>query len=268
MATTPTTTNQTAIERVQKDQRAYEQRRASRMGQGAERLTAPLGNLISKIVPPELVSQALRLADKASGLTIPSEITTHDTNDLDACEAATLRVQAWSQGTNAATGGAAGWFGAAGLTADISATIALAARNVRATGAAYGFTTNNDAEETFRLAILEVATSIASDKREKSIEGINDLARKLNDPKAKFILDKGGEWITEKVVERIARKLGVSLAGRKAGQVVPIIGGAVGATVNASFQSDVSRAARYAYRQRWLMERRMLPAPDTMEDTL
>ncbi len=262
MTTTPTTTNQTAVERVLEDQRSYEKARSTKFGQGAERLTAPLGNLISKIVPPELVQQALKLADKASGLTIPDEVTSHDTNDMDACEKAALRVQAWSQGTNAATGGAAGWFGAAGLTADISATIALAARNVRATGAAYGFTANSEAEQTFRLAILEVATSMASEKREKSIDGINDLARKLSDPKAKFILDKGGEWITEKVVERIARKLGISLAGRKAGQVVPIIGGAVGATVNASFQTDVSRAARYAYRQRWLMERRMLPSPD------
>ena len=268
MTTTPTTTNQTAVERVLEDQRAYENRRGTKFGQGAERLTAPLGNLISKIVPPELVKQALRLADKASGLTIPSEITSHDVHDLDACERAALSVQAWSQGTNAATGGAAGWFGAAGLTADISATIALAARNVRATGAAYGFTKNTQAEQTFRLAILEVATSMASDKREESLQGINELARKLNDPKTKFILDKGGEWVTEKVVERIARKLGISLAGRKAGQVVPIIGGAVGATVNASFQVDVARAARYAYRQRWLMERRMIEAPlETKEST-
>lgn len=259
------TTNQTAVERVLEDQRTYENRRGTKFGQGAEKLTAPLGNLISKIVPPELVKKALQLADKASGLTIPTAITSHDTNDLDACENAARRVQAWSQGTNAATGGAAGWFGAAGLTADISATIALAARNVRATGAAYGFTNASEAEETFRLAILEVATSMASDKREKSIEGINDLARKLNDPKTKFILDKGGEWVTEKVVERIARKMGISLAGRKAGQIVPVIGGAVGATVNASFQTDVSRAARYAYRQRWLMERKMLVSPEEVE---
>ena len=268
MSTSPTITNQTAIERVLEDQRAYEKRRGTKFGKGAEKLTAPLGNLISKIVPPELVKQALRFADKASGLTVPNEITSHNINDLEACEKAALTVQAWSQGTNAATGGAAGWFGAAGLTADISATIALAARNVRATGAAYGFTTHSEAEETFRLAILEVATSMASEKREKSIEGINDLARKLSDPKTKFILDKGGEWVTEKVVERIARKLGVSLAGRKAGQVVPIIGGAVGATVNASFQTDVSRAARYAFRQRWLMERKMLAHPRETREPL
>ena len=261
MTTTPTVTNETAIERVLEDQRAYEKRRSSRFGQGAERMTAPLGNLLAKIIPAEMVQGALKLADQASGLTVPVEVTSHDVHDLDACERAALRVQAWSQGTNAATGGAAGWFGAAGLGADITATIALAARNVRATGAAYGFTNSSEAEETFRLAVLEVATSMASDKRERSIEGINALARKLNDPKARFVLDKGGEWVAEKVVERIARKLGVTLAGRKAGQIVPVVGGAVGATINASFQADVARAARYAYRQRWLMERRMLEGP-------
>ena len=51
--------------------------------------------------------------------------------------------------------------------------------------------------------------------------------------------------------------------GARPGEIpaAPPVGGVVAASVNASFQTDVSRAARYAYRQRWLMARQLLPGP-------
>ena len=251
-----------AVKKVLREQAEFQDRRATRLGQGAERLTAPFGGFLARMVPPGVVRQALDGADWAAGLTVPSEITSHDIADIAACDRAALRVQAWAQGTNAATGGAAGWFGAAGLAVDVPATIALAARNVRATGAAYGFVGDGEAERAFRLMVLEVATALASESRQDTIGNLNDLARELSTPEAKIVLDRGGRWVTEKIVERIARQLGVSLAARKAGQIVPIVGGLVAATVNASFQADVARAARYAYRQRWLIERKVLPAPE------
>ena len=241
-------------------QRAYEERRRTRMGRGAERLTAPLGGLVGRLLPPSVVRRGLALADRAMGPTVPRRLMSHATDDLAACERAARQVQAWASGANAATGGASGLFGAAGLTADIPATIALAARNVRATGAAFGFHGDDDEERLYRLMVLEVAASSAGEARQRSIESLNAMAAFLASPEGRMVLDRGGSWVTDKVVERIARQLGVSLAGRKAGQVVPVVGGAVAAVVNASFQTDVSRAARYAYRQRWLIERRMITA--------
>ena len=244
-------------------QREFEKRRATRLGRGAERLTAPVSGVIGRMIPAGVVRQALRQADRAAGLTIPGELKRHDTDDILACDRAALRVQSWSQGGSAATGGAAGWFGAAGLAVDVPATVALSARCVRATGAAYGFYGDDEGERAFRLMVLEVATSMASENREQAVDGLNALARELSSPEAKILLEKGGKWVTDKLVERVARQLGLSLAARKAGQIVPIVGGLVAATVNASFQADVARAARYAYRQRWLMARRMLPPPES-----
>lgn len=264
MSESPKTT--ALVKQVLEEQERFEQARATRLGQGAERLTAPIGGLIGKVIPPELVRQGLQLADKAAGYTIPSEVTSHDLDDLEACEAAALRVQGWSVGTNAATGAGAGFFGAAGLTAEIPATISLAARNVRATGAAYGFAGDSEAEATYRLLVLEVATSMAGDRRSETIASLKDLAEVLATPEGQVALEKGGRWVVDKVVERIARQLGISLGAKKTGQVVPVVGGAVAAMVNASFQTDVSRAARYAYRLRWLMGRRMLPAPRNEEE--
>ncbi len=231
------------IERVIEEQKSFEKKRATRMGQGAEKLTKPLGGLVSALIPAGMLRAGLRQADRAAGLTVPREVTSHDTGDILACDTAARRVQAWAQGTNAATGGAAGWFGAAGLAADVPATIALAARNVRATGAAYGFTADSDAEQVFRLMVLEVATSLASERRQETLDSLGALARRLSSPEARIVLDKGGDWVVEKIVERVARQLGLSLAARKAGQIVPIVGGAVAAAVNASL-SGRCRARR------------------------
>ncbi|MDT0683650.1 EcsC family protein [Roseicyclus sp. F158] len=244
-----------------KAQAKYEEARATRLGRGAERLTAPLGSVAARLVPPGLVRRGLAAADRLAGMTLRDVVSPHDIDDLAACDAAALKVQGWSVGSNAATGGAAGWFGAAGMSADIPATIALAARNVRATGAAYGFAGEGEEEAAFRLMVLEVATSIGEEGRQTTLHNLNAMARYLATPEGRMALEKGGEWVSEKIVERLARQFGASLAGRRAGRLVPVVGGAVAAMVNASFQTDVSRAARYAYRQRWLMARKALPAP-------
>lgn len=256
------TTPSEAVRRALDAQRAYEDRRQTLLGQGAERITRPVGSAMARAIPPALMRRGLALADRAAGLTIPAEITSHDVHDIAACEAAAVRVQAWAAGTNAATGGAAGWFGVAGMSADIPATIALAARNVRATGAAFGFVQDTEEERAYRLLVLELASAHADAARRESLGALSQMARVLENPVGRMALDKGGEWVTEKVVERILRQVGVSLGSRKAAQVVPVIGGAVAAVVNASFQTDVSRAARYAFRMRWLMQRQLLDGPD------
>lgn len=241
-------------------QRRYEARRPTRLGRGAEALTAPFGAVVGRLVPPEWVLRALEMSDTAAGWTVPEM--DHDTDDLAACAAAAVRVQGWAQGLNASTGFAAGLTGGPGLTVDIPATLALAARNVRATGAAYGFDGDDVDERAFRLMVLEVATALASDARAETMGRLDKAARVLSDPAVRGAADRGVDWVMGKVVERVARQLGVSLAGRKLGQVVPVVGGFVGAAVNASFQVDVARAARFAYEKRWLMARKLLEGPD------
>ncbi|MBB5516772.1 hypothetical protein FHS89_002814 [Rubricella aquisinus] len=252
-ATRPDLTD--AIARVLDEQRAFEEHRATRLGRGAEAITAPLGSVVRQVVPPSAMRQALDAADRVAAATLPDM--THDTRDLPACDAAALRAQAWAMGANAASGAGAGWFGGAGMAVDIPATMTLAARNVRATGMAYGFAANTDDERMFRLTVLELATTSATEARAGAISRINQMARGIGGTVAK----EGLDWVVDKAVERIARQLGTDLAQRKAAQIIPIAGAVLGAGINASFQTDVSRAARYAYRQRWLNAQGLLPAP-------
>ncbi|MEM9851593.1 MAG: EcsC family protein, partial [Pseudomonadota bacterium] len=148
-------------------QEAFEARRRTRLGAGAEALTAPLGAVVGKIVPAEWVLSGLAASDSAAGWTLPAM--THNTDDLGACSAAALGVQGWAQGLNAGSGFAAGLAGGAGLAVDVPATLALAARNVRATGAAYGFDRDTEEERAFRLMVLEVATTQAGAARQETV---------------------------------------------------------------------------------------------------
>lgn len=250
-----------AVARALDAQRDYEGQRATRLGRGAERLTAPAGAALRRLVPPAVLRRALRGADAAAGLGMPGGPAAHDLDDIDACDAAAIAAQKWAVGSNAATGGVAGWFGGLGLTLDIPATLSLAARNVRDTGAAYGFRGDDEAERAFRLMILELAATRGLEARADALGRVNALSRRLSDPVTRAAAAQATDWLLDKMVERVARQLGLNLLQRKAAQIVPIAGGVIAAGVNASFQTDVSRAARYAYRQRWLMARRLIAPP-------
>ncbi|MXU63898.1 EcsC family protein [Oceanomicrobium pacificus] len=249
-----------SLDAVLAEQAAFEHQRSTVLGRGAEKLTAPLGRGISRMVPPALVRRGLDAADRAAGIAL-GDRPAHDLDDIAACDAAALRVQALSAGSNAASGGAAGWFGGIGMTVDIPTTIAVAARNVRATGAAYGFTGDGAEERAFRLAILEMAATTGMEGRAQALGRINRMARGLTGGGG-CAAASATDWVIETAVERVSRQVGAGLLGRKAAQIVPVLGGVIAAGVNASFQTDVSRAARYAYRQRWLMARQALPPPD------
>lgn len=258
-------TMQASLDRLIARQRDYESRRPTRLGRGTEWATSLFGPMVGRFVKPEWVRMAIDASDASASYALP--VISHDFEVLDDCDATARKVQAWAQGLNASSGFAAGVWGAAGLAIDVPATLVLAARTVRATGAAYGFDGDGADERAFRLMVLEVASSGASENREATLNRMNKAAKTLSDPVVRQAVDSSLDWVGSKVVDRIARQLGVSLVGRKMGQVVPVVGGVVGATVNASFQTDVARAARYAYSLRWMMARNLLPPPEKNEET-
>ena len=55
-------------------------------------------------------------------------------------------------------------------------------------------------------------------------------------------------------VKNLCKQLGINFSKRKAMQVIPVVGGAIGAAVNADFIRDVGYAARRSYQERWLRD--------------
>ena len=56
-------------------------------------------------------------------------------------------------------------------------------------------------------------------------------------------------------LNNLARQLGLNLGWRKAGGALPVIGAAVGGSVNAWYLYDVTRTAQFCYQERWLQRR-------------
>ncbi len=227
----------------------YRNAKPAFLGRGIDKLTHPIGAAIADRIPRRLVEGVLKGIDRAMGM---RELISfdHDTSDLIAAQQAAKNVERYARAINASSGAAAGFAGALTASADIPATIAIALRNIRDTGRAYGFEGEGKRERLFRLQILEIA---ALDQHEEKIARLDALEAEI-DAKGDLtpIESKNIEPLVDQVVERVSRALAFAAARRRVGMLVPLVGSAVGGFINSQFQRDVARAARYAFQARRL----------------
>ncbi len=237
--------------RIERDQRTYRNSRPSRLGRGIERLTNPFAKAIAAVVPAWLMERVVRGIDSAASAPQLTRFD-HDITDLAACRRAAKRVETRAQAINGASGMAAGFGGALTMGADIPATIAVAVRTIRDTGLAYGFDGAGKAEQLFRMQILELAALNEPAQRQTAIAGIEAAIGPDGDLVA-VDPDRHGSLV-DQAVERVSRAIAFASFRKRAGMIMPVVGSAVGGIVNASFQSDVSRAARFAFQERRLRQ--------------
>lgn len=234
---------------IQKEQQAYRNAKPSRLGRGIERLTNPFGKALASVVPNKVVEAVVKGIDAAAGAPTLSALR-HDPADLDASRAASKRIERLAKTVNGATGAAAGLGGAISAGLDIPASIAIALRNIRDTGRAFGYDGVGEAEKLFRLQILELAALDDPELRKQRIAGIDRAIAK--DGSLNAISGDAATPMVDAAVERISRAMALATFRNRLGMLVPIAGSAVGLMVNRSFQSDVSKAARFAFQERRL----------------
>ncbi len=237
---------------ISKQQAAYRKARPSRLGRGIERLTNPFGKALASVVPNSLVQAVVKAIDAAAGAPSLTRMR-HDTADIDAAHEAALKVERLAKTVNGATGAAAGFGGAISAGLDIPATIGVALRNIRDTGRAYGYDGAGEAEKLFRLQILELAALNDPELRDARIAGIDNAI--ADDGSLKPVTGDAATPMVDAAVERISRAMAFATFRRRVGMLVPLAGSAVGLMVNRSFQSDVSKAARFAFQERRLKAR-------------
>jgi hypothetical protein len=241
------------VEAVLREQDAYRVAPPSVLPRAVRSVTKPLGGLAQKLIPAEIVEAAIRGADWAAHGSIRKTAINHDFFDLEACDMAAAEIRRWALGYAAAGGGAAGAFGALGLAIDIPATVALALRTVRATALCYGFGADTEAERVHILDVLQLAGANSREERAAAIRQLAEGRAAMGEADWRKIATLTGQTTgSVAATHRVAATLGVNLSTRKLAQLAPVIGAAVGAGVNAAFQSDVAAAARFAYRARWL----------------
>ncbi|RDC61079.1 hypothetical protein HME9302_02298 [Alteripontixanthobacter maritimus] len=232
---------------IEAQQQAYRNSKPSFLGRGIERLTNPVGKTLANLVPKSLMEGVLKGIDSA--MSVPALLDfDHDKADFAASQKAARKVERYARSINAASGAAAGFAGALTASADIPATIAVALRNIRDTGRAYGYEGDGKREQVFRLQVLELAALDDPEDRKARLDMLeNDIA---DDGSLTPIATQSIEPLVDQIVERVSRAIAFATFRRRAGMLVPLIGSAVGGFVNSQFQQDVSKAARYAFQAR------------------
>lgn len=241
------------IQVVLREQDAYRSAPPSLLPRAVRRFAGPVGVFTHHLIPAEAIEAAIRGADWAATNSIRNASIDHDFADLEACEAAVRDIRRWALGYAVAGGGAAGAFGALGLMADVPATVALALRTARLIGLSYGFGADTEAERTHILDILQLAGAYSLAEREAALQRLSDGRAAMDQGEWQKIARLAGQTTgSVAATKRVATTLGINLSTRKMAQLAPVIGAAVGAGVNAAFQTDVANAAQFAYRARWL----------------
>ena len=241
------------VSKVLEEQDAYRRAGPSVLPRAVRSVTAPIGALASGLIPSEVVEAAIKGADWVAAASVRAKVLAHDFEVLEDCDQAAVEVRNWALGLAVTSGGAAGAFGAAGLAFDIPATMTLALRTARLTGLAYGFGGEGAEEQVYILDILQLAAANSEDERAEAVQRLADGRVRLGREDWQKIAEMSGQSAgAAAATQRVAATLGVYLSARKLAQVAPVLGAAIGASVNGAFQTDVARAAQFAFRARWL----------------
>lgn len=241
------------VENVLREQDRYRAAPPSALPRAVRSIAKPLSFLTNRLIPGEVIEAAIRGADWAASSSIRKAAINHDFTDFEACDEAASEVRRWALGYAITGGGAAGAFGALGLAIDVPATVALALRTARLTGLCYGFGADTEAERIYILDILQLSGANSKAERDAAIARLAEERTGMGrEDWQKIVRLTGQATGSVAATQRVATTLGMNLSTRKMAQIVPILGAAVGAGVNAAFQNDVAAASRFAYRARWL----------------
>ena len=149
-------------------------------------------------------------------------------------------------------GAVTGAVGLPGIPLDI---VALVTLNLRAIGeyATYcGFDISSQHERLFAMNILGLASS--PNDISKGI-AMGQLVRIASDVAKKRAWKDVEKHAFVRIIQHIARALGIRLTKAKLAQIIPISGAAVGGGFNAYYTAKVCDAAYYLYRERFLAEK-------------
>lgn len=237
---------------IAKEQQAFRKARPSFLGRGIERLTNPFGKALSAMVPDALVDAVIRGIDAAANAPALTRFR-HDPADLEASREAARRVEWLAKNVNGATGAAAGFGGAISAGVDVPTSIAIALRNIRDTGRAYGYDGKGPEEKLFRLRVLELAAIDDPKLRAERIAALE--AAIAPDGSLLPVSADATNAMVDATVERLSRAVAFASFRKRMGMMVPVAGSAVGLMVNRSFQADVAKTARFAFQERRLKSR-------------
>ncbi|MEH8215645.1 EcsC family protein [Aeromonas veronii] len=149
-------------------------------------------------------------------------------------------------------GAGAGAAGAAGLIVDIPALITLNLRAIGEYAAYYGFDTSRQEERLFAFHVLGLASSPTDASKSLAMAQLVRISQDVAKKASWSQLEKSA---FVKIIQEIAKTLGIRLTKAKLAQAIPVMGAALGGGFNAYFTMKVCDSAYYLYRERFLAQK-------------
>ena len=246
----------------------WEQQVPGVVSKGVGLLAKPAAWLVQKVVPQSAIKAALNAANSAGKKLADESDVLRDGNvrtieemrrqSLEKADQLANEVHNWAIGLATAEGGAAGVTGVAGIAVDIPAVLTLALRTIHKIGLCYGYRADTKEEQDFVLSILSAAGSNSQKEKTEALLALKTIEVVVQKQTWKEIERRAGQQAGKELgiiaIKNLCKQLGINLTKRKALQVIPGVGAAIGAAVTADFLRDVGYAARRIYQKRWLEE--------------
>jgi len=138
------------------------------------------------------------------------------------------------------------------LAGDVVATIGLAARVVTHYAGYCGYDTRKEDEKAVLLAVIGVGIPGDGVAKQAALLHVRQVAMMIA---RRATLKELGEEVVAKLIQGLFAKLSVRLTQRELAQAIPFAGIAAGAGLNDALMRKVGTAAKFMYRERFLIDR-------------
>jgi len=175
---------------------------------------------------------------------------------LERCDEMARIVERRAMAVAGASGALFGMAGAAGMVLDVPALLGLALRTVHRTALCYGEQGLDQEHKAMAVGIFALASANSREEKTAALGALRTRSELLD-----IAWREGVERVAEREMakeaavfslQNLSSRIGLQLGRRKFMGVVPVLGAAVGASMNAWYIHDISRVARFVYQERWL----------------
>jgi uncharacterized protein (DUF697 family) len=229
---------------------------------------APAAALVDKVIPEAALQAALEAACKVGEKLASPEAVLKQADvthigalfyaDMKLCDRLANTTHDRAIAMAAAEGGVTGASGLIGVAVDVPTLMTLALRTIYQTALCYGFELKGEEGRHVVLRVFGVASANSLREKEAALISLVAIKQMLQQQTWAQIQQTAfasmGKEALVVAMKELASQLGINLTKRKALTIVPFVGAAVGAAVNASFIKDIGWAARRTFQEMWLLQ--------------
>ncbi|MGL5820050.1 MAG: EcsC family protein [Sarcina sp.] len=240
-------------------------------------VTKPFGKVVEKVATEKIVRGLLKFTWNIADSTLDykrikksvgiSDITMLRDMELEICDKLARDVKKSAISIGTIQGITVGSIGIVGLAVDIPFILSIALRTIMKIGACYGYELNSIYEKEFALAVLGAGSVRKRKQKEEAVNLVYKIEEFIEEDSMKILAGKMVNKTVSKELSimsvhaieheleiEISREIQMLLFEDRVVGWLPIVGGTIGAAINARYINHVANAAMRLYQHRWLID--------------